>query len=152
MVKSVTVWEGSIPIESSYTSGVAGEKTLKALKEKGVFLATHCPACEKTYFPARMFCEICFEKILDNEKTIGPQGTLKSWTISKVDQSGKKLKKPQTFGLIQLDGSNTLFLHRLKWGQVSLFPLGSRVKPILKDPAKRRGSITDILAFEPQPT
>lgn len=144
---TVKVWEGNIPIESSYTSGIAGEKTLRALKEQGVFLATVCPDCQVTYFPARLFCERCFANILNNEKTVGPEGTLESWTLVKVDANGKKLKNPQAFGLIKLDGTNTLFLHKLTPHAPRPTP-SAKVRPLLKAPAQRHGSVTDILAFE----
>jgi len=142
--KTVTVWHGKIPIESWYTPGVAGEKTLMALKNQGSFLATVCGDCNVTYFPARMFCERCFADILNNEKIVGPDGTLESWSVVTVDKDGKKLKKPQTFGLIKLDGTNTVFLHKLK----SQALIGARVEPVLKDPAKRKGSVNDILHFK----
>ncbi|MBI4668074.1 MAG: OB-fold domain-containing protein [Elusimicrobia bacterium] len=147
MPAAITRVKGKIPIENSYTSGLAGEKTLKAIKEHGEFIGTSCPTCNWTYFPARMFCERCFSRILENDKSVGPEGTLEAVSLVNIDQSGKKTK-PYYVGLIKLDKADTKLLHHIK-GAKGLVPRpGARVRPVFNSPDKRRGSITDILAFE----
>lgn len=145
-MKTITAWEGKLQVEHAYTSGLAGEKTLAALKEKGVFLATECPSCRMVYYPGRAFCERCFAAILDNGRTVGPQGQVRAWSRIAIDASGKKIK-PYYAALIQFEGSTTLFLHKL---QIKKDPnIGLMVRPVLKDTKKRRGSVTDIIAFRP---
>ncbi len=147
--KTPSVWKGSMTMENAYSSGLAGEKTLQALKNDGVFLATRCDACDIIYFPARLYCERCFSRILETDKIIGPYGSVESWSRVAIDQKGKKLSKPYHAVLIRLDGANTLLLHRLEMPTEPYF--GLKVRPVLKEQDKRRGSITDILCFKPLP-
>ncbi|MEK7288052.1 MAG: zinc ribbon domain-containing protein [Elusimicrobiota bacterium] len=139
--------QGKIPIENSYTSGIAGDKTLRALKERGEFIGTTCEACRMTYFPARMFCERCLCRILENETKVGPEGTLEVASLLSVNQEGKKTK-PYYVGLIKFDGAGTRILHHVKIHKGQNLTSGRRVRPLLKAPDKRVGSITDIIAFE----
>lgn len=143
----VTKWEGKIPLDSFYTSGLAGEKTLRAIKNSESFVATVCSDCQVTYFPARTFCERCLGRILENEKPVGPHGTLGSWSKVSINQEGKKTK-PYWVGLIKLNGSDTWLLHHLKVKKNQEPTEGSKVKAVFKPQPNRRGSITDILSFE----
>ncbi|HEY2802897.1 MAG TPA: zinc ribbon domain-containing protein, partial [Actinomycetota bacterium] len=80
--------EGSIPIQHRYTAGVANKVFFEALRDRGVFLGSHCASCEVTYLPARMFCERCFSE-LSADVECGPGGTLESFTIGYVDVNGE---------------------------------------------------------------
>ncbi|MFC1522955.1 Zn-ribbon domain-containing OB-fold protein [Elusimicrobiota bacterium] len=135
--------KGKLPFESSYTFGPAGEKTLTAIKE-GKFVATHCATCDITYYPARHFCEKCFADIIEDTKEVGPEGEVVSVSRITVNLEGKRTK-PYHAALIQLQGCNTVFLHKLKGAD---FKTGQKVRPVFKNQAERKGRITDILAFE----
>ena len=121
--KAPTFWKGDMTMENAYTSGLAGEKTLRALKDDGTLLATQCSACDLVYFPARLYCERCFSRILEAEKIVGPHGSVESWSRIAIDQQGKKISKPYYAVLIRLVGANTLLLHRLEMPTTPYFGL-----------------------------
>ena len=141
------VWLGSIPLESFYTAGLGGQIFFKALKERGELVGTRCPGCKQVYVPARAFCERCFAE-LSEEVKVKPEGTLVSFTFSKVDHDGRPLAQPLPLALVRLDGATTLFLHRLlKVNEPAKVRIGARVKAVLKPKAARTGSILDIEGF-----
>ena len=69
-----------------------------------------------------------------------------SWTIARVDVDDGALDRPVTYGLIKLDGADTVLLHRL----IDLEgdpTIGMRVRAVLA--AVREGSILDVDGFAP---
>jgi uncharacterized OB-fold protein len=143
----VILKEGHIPVRHRYTPGVAGETFFKALKDRGVFLASRCESCEITYCPARLFCERCFDE-LDADVEVGPAGTLESFTVGHVGLEGESLEEPVVLGLIRLEGADTVLVHFLV--DAGDLEIGMRVEPVLKAKGKRTGSILDVDGFRPQ--
>ncbi len=141
-------WYGELPVESLYTVGIAGERFFRTLKEKGEITGTRCDRCKIVYVPGRLFCERCFAQ-LDEWVTVSPQGKLESWTVVYVGLDGGRLTKPETVGLIKLEGASTVLVHRL--GEVSsdALHIGMKVVAVLKPQPEREGAITDILYFKP---
>ncbi|NPV13390.1 Zn-ribbon domain-containing OB-fold protein [candidate division WOR-3 bacterium] len=149
-VSQTKVWFGELPVESLYTVGIAGERFYRTLQEKGQLTGTKCERCGIVFVPGRIFCERCLER-LDNWVTVGPTGTLESWTVVYVGLDGKRLKQPVLVGLIKLDGASTCLVHYLGNVKPEEICFGMRVAPVLKPKAKREGAITDILYFQPAP-
>ena len=145
--KDVILKEGHIPVRHRYTPGVAGETFFRALKDRGVFLASRCESCEITYCPARLFCERCFDE-LDADVEVGPAGTLESFTVGHAGLEGEPLEEPVVLGLIRLDGADTVLVHFLV--EAGDLEIGMRVEPVLKAKGKRTGSILDLDGFRPQ--
>lgn len=142
----VVLWEGDIPVRHRYTPGVAGEAFLRALRDRGAFLASRCESCRYTYVPARMFCERCFEELSPGVE-VGPTGTLDSFTVGYVGVDGDPLDRPVVLGLVRLDGADSLFLHfLLDWDDRPL-EIGQRVEAVVRPRRERRGSILDIRGF-----
>ena len=141
-------WYGELPVESLYTAGVAGDRFLRDLRDKGRFMATVCEECEEVYVPGKAFCPVCFSR-LEKWVAVGPRGTLDSWTMLFVGLDGKPLKKPELVGLINLDGATTSIVHRLGGIEAEDLVIGLRVTAELKPKSKRKGSVTDILHFKP---
>ncbi|MGB9880337.1 MAG: Zn-ribbon domain-containing OB-fold protein [Anaerolineae bacterium] len=141
-------WQGEIPIQGRYTYGLAGEKFFREIMENGRFMGTHCPECDYTYVPPTIYCERCFTK-LDEWVEVGPEGTVQSFTVLLVAPDGSPLDEPDILALIQLDGADSVLVHRL--GKVSLdeLAIGMRVKAVLKPKKQREGSILDIVHFVP---
>lgn len=141
-------WEGEIPIQGRYTCGLAGEKFFREIMENGRLLGTHCPECDYTYVPPTLYCERCFAK-LDEWVEVGPEGTVQSFTVLLVAPDGSPLEEPDILALIQLDGADSVLVHRL--GKVGLgeLAIGMRVKAVLKPKKQREGSILDIVHFVP---
>jgi uncharacterized OB-fold protein len=147
-ISQTKVWFGELPVDSLYTVGIAGERFFRTLKEKGQFMGTKCERCGLVFVPGRIFCERCLEH-LDNWVTVGPTGTVESWTVVYLGLDGKRLDQPELVGLIKLDGASTFLVHRLGGVKSEELCFGMRVVAVLKPKAKREGAITDILFFQP---
>ncbi|HEU5004258.1 MAG TPA: Zn-ribbon domain-containing OB-fold protein [Actinomycetota bacterium] len=143
----MTLVPGHLPIAHRYTAGLAGERFFRALWERGIFLATHCPACGIVACPPAAFCPRCFAAT-DEEVEVGPGGRLESFTLVRRALDGSELGAPEAVGLVRLDGADTVLVHRLApaghpWA------IGSAVEAVLADPADRKGGITDVAYFRP---
>ena len=134
--------EGGMPVSFRYTPGVGNTAFFEALRDRGVFLGSRCADCEVTYLPARIFCERCFASITPDTEC-GPEGVVVSWTAAYLDVDGERLDPPVTYCLVQLDGADTVLLHRLL-GQADI---GARVGAVLSE--DRTGSIGDLEGFAP---
>jgi uncharacterized OB-fold protein len=147
-ITEAKAWQGEIPIQSRYTYGLAGEKFFREIMENGRLVGTHCPECDYVYVPPTIYCERCFAR-LDDWVEVGPEGTVLSFTIVLEALDGSPLDEPEIMALIQLDGADSVLVHRL--GKVSLDDLsvGLVVKPVFKPKKGRRGSLQDILYFAP---
>ena len=145
----VRSWPGDIPIENRYTVGIAGERFLRTIKDEAKLLGTRCDRCRITYAPARLFCERCFANLDAHWVEVGPAGTVQSFTILHLDLDGSRRPKPEVLAAIQLDGADTVMIHRLPPDRRDQVQIGMRVKPVFRPPELREGSILDIEYFEP---
>jgi uncharacterized OB-fold protein len=145
--KDVILWQDRIPIRHRYTPGVAGEAFFTALRDRGDLLASRCESCQVTYCPARLFCERCFAGPLEAEVTVGPQGTLVSFSVGTVGVEGEPLDEPVTVGLVRPDGADTVLLHFVV--EADELEAGMRVEAVLRPQAERTGSILDLRGFRP---
>src|SRR5207237_10329188 len=136
---------GRIPVRDLYTAVVAKKAFCDALRDRGVFLGSHCANCGVTYLPARMFCDRCCSEI-SADLECGPGGTLESFTVGYVGLDGEPLDEPATLGLVRLDGADTVLLHLLTdMGDEEPLEIGVRVEAVLKP--ERTGSILDLEGF-----
>ncbi|MGE5460362.1 MAG: OB-fold domain-containing protein, partial [Solirubrobacterales bacterium] len=62
---------------------------------------------------------------------------------------GSPLEVPVVFGLVRLDGADTVFLHRVLDAGDEPLEIGERVEVVLRPEAERTGSILDIEGFRP---
>lgn len=145
--RDVILWEGELPVRHRYTPGVAGEAFFRALKERGEFLASRCESCGIAYCPARLFCERCFAGPLAPDVTVGPRGTVESFTVGYAGVEGEPLDEPVVVGLIRLDGADTVLVHFLV--EHHELATGGRVDPVFEPKSKRSGSILDLRGFRP---
>jgi len=142
---SPTKIPGELAVSFRYTAGVGNPAFFAALRDRGVFLGSHCDSCGVTYLPARVFCERCLAELVPSVEC-GPEGELVSWTLVRVDVDDRPLDRTVTYGLVRLDGADTVMLHRLL--DVDGEPtIGMRVRPVLA--SERDGSILDIQGFTP---
>lgn len=141
-------WHGDIPVSSLYTAGLAGERFLRAIKDEGRLLATHCEECDFTYLPPALYCERCFSELSDWVE-VGPEGNVQSFTVMSVGPDGAALERPIVVALVQPDGADGGLIHYL--GDVSPddVEIGMRVAPVFKPAGERQGSILDITHFKP---
>lgn len=144
---SPTKIPGELSVSFRYTPGVGNTAFFEALRDRGVFLGSRCEACGVTYLPARIFCERCLAE-LGPAAECGPGGELTSWTVARVDVDDGPLDEPVFYGLVRLDGADTVFLHRL----IDLGgdpEIGMRLRAVLAP--ERTGSIFDVEGFAPAP-
>lgn len=142
---SPTKIPGELSVSFRYTPGVGNTAFFEALRDRGVFLGSRCDDCGVTYVPARIFCERCLAE-LDPSEECGPEGELVSWTVARMDVDDGPLEEPVTYGLVRLDGADTVFLHRLI-GLDDSPMIGGRVRAVLAE--ERTGSIFDVEGFAP---
>lgn len=142
-------WRGSIPVESRYTVGIAGERFFREIRDNARFLGTRCPQCDLTYVPPMMYCERCFTR-LEEWVEVASTGTVHTYTVLHVDLDGAPLAEPEIIAFVRLDGSDGGLVHRL--GEVSpdKVEIGMEVEAIFKPKGQREGSILDIEYFKPR--
>ncbi len=145
-IKNIRTQEGELPVESLYTAGIAGERFFQKLKEE-VFLATYCPECDFTFLPPKIYCEFCFHPLTEWRK-IENEASLVSYTILHLGPNGEELKCPEVVGLINMKGTDTFFIHRVK-ASCQLEP-GLLMEAVFKKKNEREGNINDILYFQPK--
>jgi hypothetical protein len=146
--KEARAWQGEIPLQSRYTYGLAGEKFFREILDNARFVGTKCPQCDFTYVPPTIYCERCFSK-LEEWVEVSTEGTVQSFTVLLVAPDGSPLDEPEVLALIQLDGADSVLVHRLgkvNWDELAI---GMRVKAVFKPKKKREGSILDIVHFVP---
>jgi uncharacterized OB-fold protein len=142
---SPTKIPGELSVSFRYTPGVGNTAFFEALRDRAVFLGSRCDSCGVTYLPARIFCERCLRE-LDPSVECGPGGELLSWTVARVDVDDRPLDRPVTYGLVRLDGADTVLLHRLL--DVDDEPtIGDRVRAVFA--SDREGSMLDVSGFAP---
>jgi len=141
-------WVGDMEADYIYTTGIAGDRFFKLLRDEGKFSATVCPNCNITYVPPRMYCENCFTELHD-WKELEPTGTVETFTIANLDEKNKKLAKPRLWAYIKIDGSDGGVVHNLGEVNPRELKVGMKVKAVLKPKEERKGEITDIKWFEP---
>lgn len=141
-------WLGEIPIESRYTPGVAGERFLREILERGRFLGTRCPQCDLVYVPPRLYCERCLAQ-LEEWVEVASTGRVHTFTVVYLDLDGQPLAEPRLVAFIRLDGADGGLVHFLGEVEAEQACIGMEVEAVFKDRAERKGSILDIAYFRP---
>ena len=137
---SPTKIPGELSVSFRYTPGVGNTAFFEALRDRGVFLGSRCENCGVTYLPARIFCERCLAE-LEPSIECGPEGELVSWTLVRVDVDDQPLDRPVAYGLVRLDGADTVLLHRLLDGGGEP-AIGERVRAVFAPLGE--GSMLDV--------
>ncbi|MFX1316820.1 MAG: Zn-ribbon domain-containing OB-fold protein [Promethearchaeota archaeon] len=142
-------WRGDMQADYFYPSGIAGDKFFKHLKQNDSFLVSTCRKCKKTYCPPRLYCEDCFEEISDKEwKQIPISGTVKLFTVAKLNAHGEKLDSPKVIAMIEIDDTNSKMLGIIKTSNFDNDFSDMKVKAKLRPKGKREGTMKDILYWE----
>ena len=142
-------WRGNMQADYFYPSGVAGDKFFKHLKQMDTFLATKCSKCGKVLFPPRLYCEDCFQEITDDDWAEVPAaGTVRLFTVAKLDAHGDKMVEPKVIALIDIEKTDGAMLGIIKTNNLEKDYCGVKVKAVLRPKDKREGTLKDILFFE----
>jgi hypothetical protein len=135
-------WRGSMPVESRYTYGLAGERFFREIKDNARLMGTRCAACGLTFVPARAFCERCFGELTEWIE-VSPHGVVHAVTVVPHGNGHRVV------AFVQLDGADGGLVHVLDVPPEDAH-IGLRVEAVFKPAAERIGSILDILHFRPE--
>lgn len=142
-------WKGNMQADYFYPAGIAGDKFFQHLKQMDTFLATKCHKCSKVLFPPRLYCEDCYIEISDdNWIEVPASGTIRLFTVAKLNAHGIKMKEPRIMALIDVDKTDGSMLGVIKTQDLDSDLQGAKVKAVLKPKDKREGTMKDILHFE----
>jgi hypothetical protein len=101
--------------------------------------------------PPRRLCGPCFRE-LDELVVLPVTGTLTAFSIVNYPfldpETGEQRPIPYTYGYIRIDGSDSIFSHRIHETDVNKIKVGMRVRAVFKNPAEMHGNIKDIEYFE----
>ena len=141
-VEGLRSWNDQIPFHYEYTAGLAGERFLRGLRE-GTILAAECSKCGKKFLPPKAYCVDCYVEI-SRFKEVGPEGVVAAITHSSVGFGGERLEKPKTFLFVGFKGVTGGLIHTASTPGLEI---GTRVLPVFRPKAKRKGTMLDIDGF-----
>jgi uncharacterized OB-fold protein len=134
------IFHQRIRLPYRYTAGVAQRAALEGFAAR-VLRGSRCDTCQIVLAPARPFCPRCSAAtgaVVD----LADSGVLEGWTVRTRDE------EETIFGLVRLDGADTVLLHRISADPAAL-RVGLRVQARWSQ--EQQGEITDVEAFEPVP-
>lgn len=142
----VWIYHGQVNIPNTYSAGAVGSRFLIELRDKKRIMGTRCPACNRVYVPARSICKDCFGQ-LDEWVEVSSKGTVLTYAIDYEVKPIQPVEPPIIYGIIQLDGADTGFVHMLGEVDPEQLRVGMRVQAVFKK--EREGNILDIKYFKP---
>ena len=147
-LEGMDVWtyHGQIYIPNTYSAGAVGSRFLIEIRDKKRIMGTRCPTCNRVYVPARAICKDCFG-LLDEWVEVSNKGTVLTYTVCNQPNLVQPVETPLIYGIIQLDGADTGFVHMLGEVDPEQLRIGTRVQAVFKE--QREASILDIKYFKP---
>ena len=142
----VWLYHGQIYIPNTYSAGAVGSRFLIELRDNKRIMGIRCPTCNRVYVPAKSVCKDCFGQ-LDEWVEVSDKGTLLTYTVCHQPNRVQPAEPPLVYGIIQLDGADTGFVHMLGEVDPEQLRIGMRVQAVFKE--KREASILDIRYFKP---
>lgn len=142
----VWIYHGQIKIPNTYSAGAIGSRFLIELRDKKRIMGTRCPACNRVYVPARSICKDCFGQ-LDEWVEVSDRGTVLTYAVDHESKPIQPMATPIIYGIIQLDGADTGFVHMLGEVDPEQLRVGMKVQAVFKE--ERVGNILDIKYFKP---
>ncbi|MFP5220433.1 MAG: Zn-ribbon domain-containing OB-fold protein [Actinomycetes bacterium] len=115
-------------------------------------LGSLCPSCRNVLVPPRELCDLCFVRTAQHVD-VADTGVLQAFSIIHMEFVGQTRKPPYVYAEIVLDGSATRLIHTVAGFDVTAarerLSIGMAVRAVWKDEADCRGTLEDILHFEP---
>ena len=105
-------------------------KFFDALEEKKL-LATKCESCGGVYMPARAHCPTDLNPTTWFE--LSGKGTLESWSLCPYPPNYATTDKPYILAYVRLEGTDSLFLHQLRFADVDSLKHGMPTKTVFGD-------------------
>ena len=124
-----------------------GSRFLIELRDNKKIMGTRCPACSRVYVPARSVCKDCFGE-LSEWVEVSHKGILLTYTVACESNPIQPVPTPILYGIVQLDGADTGFVHMLGEVDPEKLKVGTKVKAVFKSKKERQGSILDIKYFK----
>lgn len=137
---------GKVAIPFYYTAGKVGSRFLIELRDNKKFMGLKCPTCNRVYVPPRSTCKECFGQ-LDQWVEVSDKGTLLTYTVVHKPHAAQPVETPFAYGIIQLDGADTGFVHLLGEVDFDQLKIGMKVQAVFKE--ERTASVLDIKYFKP---
>ncbi len=144
----VWIYHGQIYIPNTYSAGAVGSRFLIELRDNKKIMGTRCPTCNLVYVPARSVCRDCFGE-LSEWVEVSQKGTLLTYTVAHQSNPVQPVSTPIVYGIVQLDGADTGFVHMLGEVDPGQLKVGTKVKAVFKVKKERVASILDIKYFKP---
>jgi uncharacterized OB-fold protein len=135
-----------VEIPYHYSAGKIGSRFLIELRDNKRIMGVRCPTCNRVEVPPRATCKICFTQ-LDELVEVSDKGTLLTYTVVHQPNAVQPVETPFAYGIIQLDGSDTGFVHMLGEVDLDQVKIGMRVQAVFKE--ERVASVLDIKHFKP---
>ena len=139
------VLEGKLDLPFSYSAGRTASRFFIELRDKRRIMGKRCRKCNRVIVPAQLFCKECFVET-DEWVEVGPEGALITFTVVYRKENHHPKETPLAYGIIQLDGADTSFVHLLAETDVAQLQPGMKVRAVFSE--KRTGHILDIKHFE----
>jgi uncharacterized OB-fold protein len=146
------VREVQIPMDASYRWSVgAGMEKFFSELGRGQIVGVKCPRCNRVFVPPRMICEYCFAET-GEWMELGSLATVTAFTVAYVEVDGaagglRDLEEPRIIALIQPEGADSAFVHRV--GEISPeeMRVGMKVEAVWS--GEPHGDLFDLLYFRP---
>jgi uncharacterized OB-fold protein len=142
------VFAGKLDIPNTYTAGKMGSRFLIELRDNKKIMGIKCPKCNLVYVPPRSTCKYCFGELSDLVE-VSQKGTLLTYAVAYQPNPVQPLEPPIAYGIVQLDGADTGFVHMLGEVHPEQLKTGMKVKAVFKVKRERQASILDIKYFKP---
>ncbi len=139
-------FHGMIKVPYRHVAGAYVGRFIQEIGNNRKIMGVKCSKCGKVYVPPKMVCFECFEK-MDDWVEVGKQGTVKGFTVVTHETAVMPKKSPYAYGIIELDGADTGFVHLIKESDPSKLKIGMKVEAVFKD--NPEGNILDIEYFKP---
>ncbi|TFF99743.1 MAG: hypothetical protein EU542_08735 [Promethearchaeota archaeon] len=147
--KIIIANKGLVRAEFNFWVGQYMDKFYDGLEQKKI-IGNKCPKCGDVYCPPRKICGKCNESLslTENWVDLPDTGTLTNFTMTpyKVsDRRTRQVKKLQTLGMVQIDGSNTAVVYPLLDIESAELKMGMKLKVQWEE--KTKGDPSDIKGF-----
>jgi uncharacterized protein len=130
------IFSQRIKLPYRYTAGTAQRAALEGFGA-GVLRGSRCDTCDIVLAPARPFCPRC-SQATGATVELGQAGVVEGWTTRTREGVST------TFGLIKLDGADTVMMHRL---EVDPATLANGLRVQARWSQDKQGEITDLEVF-----
>ena len=142
--EDVILYPGTQEVEEYvYTPGKHGLKHAEALRE-GKILAMRCG--DTLIVPPLTFCPD--GSPADSLEEVKGQWRVVTYTVIYEDAEGHPLEEPEIIAFLRPDGYQGGLFHKVKASPGEIY-IGMPVRPVFRPVEERRGTIEDILYFEP---